>query len=80
MSPIYEYLCLSCNHETESWQKMNDPSPLCEKCNGETRRQIGTGTDFILKGDQRGFYGKKYGQSYTGGAFGNFSRKARKNK
>lgn len=61
--PIYIYECLQCGHTFELVQKMNASNPECEKCRGETRRQISQG-NFRLKG--KGWsadgYSKKEGE------------------
>lgn len=58
--PIYEFVCLGCNEVLEVWQKVNDEAPKCTTCGHSTKRQIAGGTDFILAGDTRGFFGKQY--------------------
>lgn len=40
--PIYEYVCVSCEHEFDllrSMDQMNDYT-LCPKCTGESERQL----------------------------------------
>lgn len=49
--PTYEYLCDSCGHEFEAFQKItDDPISDCPECGGTVRRLIGTGGGFIVKG------------------------------
>ncbi|HET8852061.1 MAG TPA: FmdB family zinc ribbon protein [Ktedonobacteraceae bacterium] len=39
--PTYEYLCQTCNHRFETWQKMTDePLTICDECGGHIRRVI----------------------------------------
>ncbi len=37
--PTYEYLCQTCSHRFEQWQKMTDePLTICPECGGHIRR------------------------------------------
>lgn len=58
--PTYEYICNSCSHEFEVFQKMTE-SPLkkCPECKKNAlKRKIGTGAGIIFKGS--GFYQTDY--------------------
>ncbi|MEZ4648700.1 MAG: FmdB family zinc ribbon protein [Candidatus Eisenbacteria bacterium] len=53
--PTYEYVCASCGHEFELFQKMSDPpAKKCPECKGKVKRKIGAGAGLIFKGS--GFY------------------------
>lgn len=47
--PIYEYKCKECEKISELLQKVDDPPPLCPKCNIKMERVISKGS-FLLKG------------------------------
>jgi len=52
--PTYEYLCQTCSHRFETWQKMTDePLSICPECGGHIRRVL-YATGVIFKGS--GFY------------------------
>ncbi|GHO53883.1 FmdB family zinc ribbon protein [Ktedonobacter robiniae] len=52
--PTYEYLCRTCNHRFETWQKMTDePLTVCPECGGAIRRVL-YASGVIFKGS--GFY------------------------
>src|ERR1700682_2992088 len=52
--PTYEYLCQTCSHRFETWQKMTDePLSICPECGGHIRRGL-YATGVIFKGS--GFY------------------------
>jgi putative FmdB family regulatory protein len=52
--PTYEYLCKSCNHRFEQWQKMtDDPLEICPECGGHVRRVLYP-AGIVFKGS--GFY------------------------
>jgi putative FmdB family regulatory protein len=52
--PTYEYLCKSCNHRFEQWQKMtDDPLEICPECGGHIRRVLYP-AGIVFKGS--GFY------------------------
>lgn len=36
--PIYEWSCLSCEHQFENMQKMADPTPECPKCHKAVKK------------------------------------------
>ena len=52
--PTYEYLCRTCSHRFETWQKMTDePLTICPECGGHIRRVLYP-TGIVFKGS--GFY------------------------
>jgi putative FmdB family regulatory protein len=52
--PTYEYLCKTCNHRFEQWQKMTDePLEVCPECGGHIRRVLYP-AGIVFKGS--GFY------------------------
>ena len=52
--PTYEYLCRTCSHRFEAWQKMiDDPLSVCPECGGQIRRVLYP-TGIVFKGS--GFY------------------------
>ncbi|HZS75252.1 MAG TPA: FmdB family zinc ribbon protein [Ktedonobacteraceae bacterium] len=52
--PTYEYLCKTCNHRFETWQKMTDePLTICPECGGNIRRVLYP-AGIVFKGS--GFY------------------------
>src|SRR5437867_1556907 len=52
--PTYEYLCKTCGHRFETWQKMSDePLTVCPNCGAEIRRVL-FATGVVFKGS--GFY------------------------
>jgi putative FmdB family regulatory protein len=52
--PTYEYLCKTCNHRFEQWQKMtDDPLEICPECGGHIRRVLYP-AGIVFKGS--GFY------------------------
>ncbi len=64
--PTYEYICNSCNHEFEVFQKMTEAVlKKCPECKRNMlKRKIGTGAGIIFKGS--GFYQTDYrSKSYT---------------
>ena len=38
--PIYEYLCVSCNHKFDEYLVVDSPNPLCPECSNETKKLI----------------------------------------
>jgi len=57
--PTYEYLCQSCHHRFEIWQKMTDePLTVCDECGGHIRRVIFP-AGIVFKGS--GFYKTDHG-------------------
>lgn len=53
--PTYDYVCSSCGHEFELFQKMTDPpAKKCPECKGKVKRKIGAGAGLLFKGS--GFY------------------------
>jgi putative FmdB family regulatory protein len=57
--PTYEYLCQSCHHRFEIWQKMTDePLTVCDECGGQVRRVIFP-PGIVFKGS--GFYKTDHG-------------------
>jgi len=52
--PTYEYLCQSCSHRFETWQKMTDqPLTTCPEC-GQHIRRVLYPAGIVFKGT--GFY------------------------
>jgi len=52
--PTYEYLCKSCSHRFEQWQRMTDePLVTCPECGGYIRR-VFYPAGIVFKGS--GFY------------------------
>ena len=52
--PTYEYLCKTCSHRFETWQKMTDePLTICPECGGAIRRVLYP-AGIVFKGS--GFY------------------------
>ncbi len=52
--PTYEYLCRTCSHRFETWQKMtDDPLTTCPECGGSIRRVLFP-AGVVFKGS--GFY------------------------
>ncbi|MFA6596723.1 MAG: FmdB family zinc ribbon protein [Ignavibacteriaceae bacterium] len=57
--PTYDYKCLECNHNFETFQSMKDEHLTeCPKCGGKIKRLIGAGSSPIFKGT--GFYQTDY--------------------
>jgi len=57
--PTYEYLCLSCQHKFEEFQRISEP-PLetCPRCGGKVERLLSGGAGLLFKGS--GFYKTDY--------------------
>ena len=56
--PTYEYLCQTCSHRFETWQKMTDePLTACPECGGHIRRVLFP-AGVVFKGS--GFYKTDY--------------------
>ncbi len=52
--PTYEYLCQTCNHRFETWQKMTaEPLTVCPECGNSIRRVLFP-AGVVFKG--HGFY------------------------
>jgi putative FmdB family regulatory protein len=52
--PTYEYLCRTCSHRFETWQRMTEePLSICPECGGHIRRVLYP-AGVIFKGS--GFY------------------------
>lgn len=62
--PTYEYVCPSCKHAFEKFQRMSeDPVAACPQCNAAAERRMSGGAGLIFKGS--GFYITDYrGDSY----------------
>jgi len=61
--PTYEYLCQSCSHRFETWQKMTDePLTTCPEC-GQHIRRVLYPTGVIFKGS--GFYKTDHSKNGT---------------
>jgi putative FmdB family regulatory protein len=57
--PTYEYLCQTCSHRFETWQKMTDePLTVCPECGNHIRRVLFP-AGVVFKGS--GFYKTDYG-------------------
>src|ERR1700730_8633591 len=56
--PTYEYLCQTCSHRFETWQKMTDePLTQCPECGNHIRRVLFP-AGVVFKGS--GFYSTDY--------------------
>ncbi len=52
--PTYDYLCKSCGHRFELFQRMSDkPHDACPACNGPVKRLISAGAGIIVKGENK---------------------------
>jgi putative FmdB family regulatory protein len=61
--PTYEYLCQTCSHRFETWQKMVDePLTVCPECGNHIRRVLYP-AGVVFKGS--GFYKTDYSNSKT---------------
>jgi putative FmdB family regulatory protein len=59
--PTYEYLCQTCSHRFETWQKMtDDPLKTCPECESPIRRVVYPAS-VVFKGS--GFYKTDHGSS-----------------
>lgn len=59
--PTYEYVCRSCEHRFEQWQKMtDDPLQICPQCGGHVRRVLYP-AGIVFKGS--GFYSTDHSAS-----------------
>ncbi len=59
--PTYEYVCRSCEHRFEQWQKMtDDPLQTCPECGGHVRRVLYP-AGIVFKGS--GFYSTDHSAS-----------------
>jgi putative FmdB family regulatory protein len=59
--PTYEYVCRSCEHRFEQWQKMtDDPLQICPQCGGHIRRVLYP-AGIVFKGS--GFYSTDHSAS-----------------
>ena len=57
--PTYEYLCQTCSHRFETWQKMTDePLTTCPECGSHIRRILYP-AGVVFKGS--GFYKTDHG-------------------
>jgi len=57
--PTYEYLCRTCSHRFETWQKMTDePLTVCPECGNHIRRVLYP-AGIVFKGS--GFYKTDHG-------------------
>ena len=66
--PTYEYLCKTCSHRFEKWQKMADePLTICPECGGTIRR-VFYPAGIVFKGS--GFYKTDHSASSTADANG----------
>ncbi len=64
--PTYEYLCQTCSHRFETWQKMTDePLKICPECGGHIRRVLFP-AGVIFKGS--GFYVTDHKGEHPAGA------------
>src|SRR2546421_3542716 len=58
--PTYEYVCSSCDHRFETWQKMTDePLTTCPECGSHIRR-VFFPAGIVFKG--HGFYKTDHGK------------------
>ncbi|HTK12150.1 MAG TPA: FmdB family zinc ribbon protein [Ktedonobacteraceae bacterium] len=61
--PTYEYLCQTCSHRFETWQKMTDePLTVCPECGNHIRRVLFP-AGVVFKG--HGFYKTDHANSST---------------
>jgi putative FmdB family regulatory protein len=59
--PTYEYLCQTCSHRFETWQKMtDDPLTICPECGSHIRRVLYP-AGVVFKGS--GFYKTDHSRS-----------------
>jgi len=66
--PTYEYLCPTCNHRFETWQKMTDePLTTCPEC-GSPIRRVFFPAGIVFKGS--GFYKTDHGNGAVPAANG----------
>lgn len=64
--PTYEYVCRSCEHRFEQWQKMtDDPLQICPECGGHVRRVLYP-AGIVFKGS--GFYSTDHSASGSVGS------------
>lgn len=38
--PLYDFVCISCEHKFEDLIKINDSNPNCPECNSETKKLV----------------------------------------
>ena len=63
--PIYEYVCNSCGHEFEEWQKISDaPVQRCPSCGKRKVERLVSLSAFHLKGT--GWYVTDYAGKKSG--------------
>lgn len=63
--PIYEYVCNTCSHEFEEWQKITDsPTKKCPACGKRKVERLVSLSAFHLKGG--GWYVTDYGGKKPG--------------
>lgn len=75
--PTYEYLCQTCSHRFETWQKMTDePLTVCPECGNHIRRVLFP-AGVVFKGS--GFYKTDYSQTKTLASSNGESKKAESN-
>ena len=75
--PTYEYLCQTCSHRFETWQKMtDDPLTTCPECGNSIRRVLFP-AGVVFKGS--GFYKTDHGQSTLASANTNEDKKSENN-
>src|SRR5437868_9847568 len=76
--PTYEYLCQTCSHRFETWQKMTDePLTICPECGSHIRRVLFP-AGIVFKGP--GFYKTDHNGNAAVGANGNSSDTAKDEK
>ncbi len=62
--PTYEYLCQTCSHRFETWQKMtDDPLTVCPECGNHIRRVLYP-AGVVFKGS--GFYSTDHANHKSG--------------
>ncbi|HEU5226507.1 MAG TPA: FmdB family zinc ribbon protein [Ktedonobacteraceae bacterium] len=75
--PTYEYLCQTCRHRFETWQKMtDDPLTTCPECGNSIRRVLYP-AGVVFKG--HGFYKTDHGQSSLASTNTNEDKKSENN-
>ncbi len=61
--PTYDYLCQTCSHRFETWQKMTaEPLKICPECGSPIRRVLYP-AGVVFKGS--GFYKTDHGSTST---------------
>ncbi len=76
--PTYEYLCQTCSHRFETWQKMTDePLTTCPECGNHIRRVLYP-AGVVFKGS--GFYKTDHAEKKAAAPSGNGETKSSETK